>query len=105
MKAKSHDAITTDGLYARGHSQERRPPLGSVTSRMNASPAAPPPGTDKSHFVREMFARIAPRYDATNKVISAGMDEGWSRRAIARLQPPRNGRGVGLCGGAGGLVC
>src|SRR5436305_9832237 len=104
MKGQSHDAITTDGLFARGHSQERRPPLGSVTSRMDASPAAPPPGTDKSHFVREMFARIAPRYDATNKVISAGMDEGWRRRTIALLQPPRDGRIVDLCCGTGDIV-
>jgi demethylmenaquinone methyltransferase/2-methoxy-6-polyprenyl-1,4-benzoquinol methylase len=71
---------------------------------MNASPAAHPPGTDKSDFVREMFARIAPSYDAANKVISAGMDEGWRRRAIALLQPPRNGRIVDLCCGTGDIV-
>jgi demethylmenaquinone methyltransferase/2-methoxy-6-polyprenyl-1,4-benzoquinol methylase len=71
---------------------------------MNASPAARPPGTDKSAYVREMFARIAPRYDATNKVISAGMDEGWRRRTIALLQPPHNGRIVDLCCGTGDIV-
>jgi len=71
---------------------------------MNASPAAHPPGTDKSDFVREMFARIAPSYDAANKVISAGMDEGWRRRAIALLQPPRSGRIVDLCCGTGDIV-
>ena len=71
---------------------------------MNASPAAHPPGTDKSTFVREMFARIAPRYDATNKVISAGMDEGWRRRTIALLQPPRNGRIIDLACGTGDIV-
>jgi demethylmenaquinone methyltransferase/2-methoxy-6-polyprenyl-1,4-benzoquinol methylase len=51
-----------------------------------------------------MFARIAPRYDATNKVISAGMDEGWRRRTIALLQPPRDGRIVDLCCGTGDIV-
>ena len=71
---------------------------------MNASPAARPPGTDKSSYVREMFARIAPRYDATNKVISAGMDEGWRRRTIALLRPPHNGRIVDLCCGTGDIV-
>jgi demethylmenaquinone methyltransferase/2-methoxy-6-polyprenyl-1,4-benzoquinol methylase len=71
---------------------------------MNASPAAHPPGTDKSAYVREMFARIAPRYDATNRVISAGMDEGWRRRTIALLQPPHDGRIVDLCCGTGDIV-
>jgi demethylmenaquinone methyltransferase/2-methoxy-6-polyprenyl-1,4-benzoquinol methylase len=71
---------------------------------MNASPAARPPGTDKGAYVREMFARIAPRYDAANRIISAGMDEGWRRRAIALLEPPHNGRIVDLCCGTGDIV-
>ena len=42
--------------------------------------------------MREMFARIAPRYDVANRVLTAGMDERWRRRAIALLAPPRDGR-------------
>lgn len=60
--------------------------------------------TDKGAFVREMFAQIAPRYDAANRVISAGLDEGWRRRAIALLQAPKGGRVVDLCCGTGDLV-
>ncbi len=60
--------------------------------------------TDKGAFVRDMFAQIAPRYDAANRVISAGLDEGWRRRAIALLRAPHGGRIVDLCCGTGDLV-
>lgn len=35
--------------------------------------------------VRRMFDTIAPRYDSFNRVASLGMDEGWRRAAIGRL--------------------
>jgi demethylmenaquinone methyltransferase/2-methoxy-6-polyprenyl-1,4-benzoquinol methylase len=60
--------------------------------------------TDKGAFVREMFAQIAPRYDAANRVISAGMDEGWRRRAIAILGAPHGGHVLDLCCGTGDVV-
>lgn len=59
---------------------------------------------DKGAFVRDMFAQIAPRYDAANRVISAGMDEGWRKRAIAILAAPHDGRVLDLCCGTGDLV-
>jgi demethylmenaquinone methyltransferase/2-methoxy-6-polyprenyl-1,4-benzoquinol methylase len=62
------------------------------------------PNPDKGAFVREMFAQIAPRYDAANRVISAGMDEGWRKRAIAILGAPRGGRVLDLCCGTGDVV-
>lgn len=36
-----------------------------------------------------MFDRVAPRYDRLNRILSAGRDIGWRRRAIAlaRLEP------------------
>ncbi len=58
----------------------------------------------KSIHVREMFARIAPRYDAANRVLTAGLDEGWRRRAIALLAPPKGGRVLDLCCGTGDVV-
>ncbi|HZZ65266.1 MAG TPA: bifunctional demethylmenaquinone methyltransferase/2-methoxy-6-polyprenyl-1,4-benzoquinol methylase UbiE [Candidatus Baltobacteraceae bacterium] len=60
--------------------------------------------TDKGAYVRDMFAQIAPRYDAANRVISAGLDEGWRKRAIALLGAPAGGRVVDLCCGTGDLV-
>lgn len=63
-----------------------------------------PNGSDKGTFVREMFAQIAPRYDTANRVLTAGMDERWRRRAIALLDAPSGGRILDLCCGTGDLV-
>lgn len=71
---------------------------------MTSSPTTRPPGGDKGAFVRDMFARIAPRYDAANRVLTAGLDERWRRRAIARLAPPKGGRILDLCCGTGDVV-
>jgi len=57
----------------------------------------------KSVFVREMFAQIAPRYDRANRVLTAGVDERWRGRAIAELAAPPGGRILDLCCGTGDL--
>jgi len=62
------------------------------------------PGATKGAFVREMFARIAPRYDLTNRMMTAGLDERWRRRAITLLAPPKDGDVLDLCCGTGDLV-
>src|SRR5580704_13370833 len=51
------------------------------------APAAKlPTGEEKRAAVESMFDRIAPTYDRTNRVISLGLDHGWRRRAVARLE-------------------
>lgn len=67
-------------------------------------PSAPAESAAKSVFVREMFARIAPRYDAANRVLTAGLDEGWRRKAIALLDPPHGGSVLDLCCGTGDVA-
>jgi demethylmenaquinone methyltransferase/2-methoxy-6-polyprenyl-1,4-benzoquinol methylase len=58
---------------------------------------------DKSLYVRDMFAAIAPRYDATNKLLTAGADEAWRKRAVALLAAPKGGTILDLCCGTGDL--
>jgi demethylmenaquinone methyltransferase/2-methoxy-6-polyprenyl-1,4-benzoquinol methylase len=71
---------------------------------MTSNPVHGRPTGDKGAYVREMFARIAPRYDATNRVLTAGLDERWRRRAIALLAPPPGGRVLDVCCGTGDVV-
>ena len=59
---------------------------------------------ERGHSVREMFATIAPRYDAANRVLTAGVDETWRRRAVRELAAPAGGSVLDLCTGTGDLA-
>ena len=37
--------------------------------------------------VREMFAKISPRYDALNHLLSANIDKRWRRRVVNEVRP------------------
>ena len=77
---------------------------------------APLPGTrpegsrderEASARVREMFTRIAPRYDFLNHLLSFSLDHVWRRRTAARfaelLQRP-DARVLDVCCGTGDLT-
>jgi demethylmenaquinone methyltransferase / 2-methoxy-6-polyprenyl-1,4-benzoquinol methylase len=61
---------------------------------------------EASRYVREMFSRIAPRYDLLNHLLSAQMDRLWRVRAARKLQPILNrpeALVLDLCCGTGDL--
>jgi len=60
-----------------------------------------PTGDDKRTRVREMFDRIAPRYDALNRMMSVGLDQRWRRRALDEIGLGADDRVVDLACGTG----
>ncbi len=41
--------------------------------------------TDKQSFVQGMFDRISPKYDLVNRLMTFGLDQGWRREVVHRL--------------------
>lgn len=54
--------------------------------------------------VRRMFDGIAPSYDRFNRWASLGLDEGWRRAAVARLQFAEGARVLDVATGTGDLA-
>ncbi len=51
-----------------------------------------------------MFSAVAPRYDLTNTVISAGLHRPWKRQTVAALGLRPGERTLDLCSGTGDLA-
>ncbi|MGH7906074.1 MAG: class I SAM-dependent methyltransferase, partial [Candidatus Binataceae bacterium] len=59
--------------------------------------------TEKAARVRSMFARIVPRYDRVNSVMTFGMDRRW-REAAVELVQPKGGLALDVATGTGELA-
>lgn len=61
-------------------------------------------GADRAAYVRQMFTRIAGRYDLMNRLMTFGQDGAWRRQVIALAQLPPGGRLLDLGTGTGDLA-
>lgn len=77
---------------------------------MKATGTTPPQAQNEeqaARWVRGMFARVAPRYDLLNHLLSFNRDKAWRARAVRRLQPALakpGARALDLCCGTGDLA-
>jgi len=60
---------------------------------------------DHARRVREMFARISPRYDLLNHLLSGNIDKRWRRKVVRKLSPllPQNAHVLDVACGTGDL--
>jgi demethylmenaquinone methyltransferase/2-methoxy-6-polyprenyl-1,4-benzoquinol methylase len=61
-------------------------------------------GKERSEYVREMFTRIAHRYDLMNRLMTAGQDVEWRKQVISQAGLKPNSRLLDLGAGTGDLA-
>jgi demethylmenaquinone methyltransferase/2-methoxy-6-polyprenyl-1,4-benzoquinol methylase len=61
-------------------------------------------GTARAQAVRDIFTRIAPRYDLMNRVMTLGMDRQWRRYVIRKAALPEGGRILDIATGTGDIA-
>jgi len=60
--------------------------------------------TQKRHYVRTMFARIARRYDLMNRLMTFGQDRRWRRVLVRTAALPHGGRFLDVATGTGDVA-
>lgn len=62
-------------------------------------------GEAKAAYVADLFARVAPRYDLINNLMTAWQHRRWRRRTLDALGPfPRGAAALDLCCGTGDFL-
>jgi demethylmenaquinone methyltransferase/2-methoxy-6-polyprenyl-1,4-benzoquinol methylase len=59
---------------------------------------------DKARLVRDVFDRVAPRYDLMNDLMSLGLHRLWKKALLAELRPQPDMRLLDLGGGTGDIA-
>ena len=63
-----------------------------------------PTGEERARLVREMFDRIAPRYELLNTLMTAGLHRVWNNKAVEASGLREGGRALDLACGTGSLT-
>jgi len=72
-----------------------------------ATPVGARDEQEAARWVRGMFARVAPRYDLANHLLSFNIDRHWRRHTVRKLRPILNrpdARVLDICCGTGDLA-
>ncbi len=61
-------------------------------------------GQEKASYVRDMFGRVAERYNLMNRLMTAGQDQKWRRFVIQRAKLPQGGTLLDMATGTGDIA-
>ncbi len=59
---------------------------------------------EKAAYIHRLFAHIAPRYDAMNRLMTVGRDRAWRRRVARLAALPTGGRALDVATGTGDVA-
>jgi len=61
-------------------------------------------GQARAAYVRQMFGKIAPRYDLMNRLMTGGRDVVWRRIVVRETELPHGGRLLDIATGTGDIA-
>ena len=61
-------------------------------------------GTERAHYVQNMFAGIAGNYDLMNRIMTFGQDMKWRRTVVELARIPQGGRLLDIATGTGDIA-
>lgn len=76
----------------------------SANRRRAGEPGRLPSGEERARLVREMFDRIAGRYELLNTLMTAGLHRVWNRKVLAEAGVRPGSRVIDLACGTGSLT-